>query len=78
MVRYDCWYQWWVHDDAQWETRLVSDKPEIPALQGLGAFTLGFWLDKGGSLSHEYDRILYWIPPSRIVYIERYVTDDQT
>lgn len=78
MIKYSCWYQWWVDEDAEWETRQADDNPAIPALQGLCAFTEGFWIDTEGQLCHEYERIRFWIPPSRIVRIEREIIDDQT
>jgi len=78
MIKYGCWYQWWVIDEAEFEVRWVEDVPDVPALQGMGAFVAGFWIDKEGQLCHEHDRILYWIPPSRIVRIEREIIDDQT
>lgn len=31
----------------------------------------GFWVDKNWQLTHALDDCLYWIPPSRIVTIEK-------
>ena len=78
MIKYGCWYQWWVDGEAEFEVRWVVDNPEIPALQGMSALINGFWIDANGQLAHEYNRIRFWIPPSRIVRIEREIVDDQT
>jgi len=77
-IKYGCWYQWWVEEEAEFEVRWVDTNPDVPALQGMGAFRDGFWIDHAGQLCHEYDRIRFWIPPSRIVRVEREIVDDTT
>ena len=76
MTKYGCWYQWWVDEEAEFEVRYVDHNPEIEALSGLGAFINGFWIDTHGELCHEFERIRYWIPPGRIVRIEREIIEE--
>jgi len=37
----------------------------------LGAFTKGFWVNGHGGLTNNIDLMVYWIPPGRILYVEK-------
>ena len=49
----------------------IDDNPDFPATSGPQAFMNGFWCTRDYKLSIIIDDLVYWIPSSSIIHIEK-------